>query len=444
MKRLFPFVLVLCCAASAQMQLPAGTRSVDDAPKTVTTVTLRDQAESSLASKDYATAQKQLTQYTVTQPGDARGFYDLGFAEDALSHSSAAEAAYRKAIQIDSKQFEARLGLGLLLARKGDAIGAKEQLLAATESEPAAVSGDDAKAAKARAWRALARLNRAADPAIAREELITALRLSPPTEEDMLFAGELAEAAGDNDDAERQYRLLLGSEMMSAEAAAALGHLLLHEQKTAEAEHVVSQALVKHPDDVPLTTQMADIYVAEGKTADAVPLLVKLHVANPEDTQISMALADFYTQNGQAAAAEPIYKALLAKSPQSVSLLAARGENLIRQMRYAEAESILKQAVARSTEFADTQALANAAAALAFAASENHDPEETLQALDMRAQYGPENPPTLFLRATAYDHLRQVKPAMEYYRKFLTEANGKFPDQEFQARHRLVALEHMK
>jgi len=442
-KRLFPFVLLLCCTAYAQMQLPAGTRSVDDTPKPAT-VTLRDQAESSLASQDYAAAQKLLTQYTATHLEDARGFYDLGFAEDALDDSAAAEAAYRKAIQIDPKQFEARLGLGLLLARKGDAIGAKEQLLAATESEPVGVSGDDAKAAKARAWRALARLNRSADPAIAREELITALRLSPPTEEDTLFAGELAEAAGDNDDAERQYRVLLGSDVMNAEAAAALAHLLLHQQKAAEAEQVVTQALVKHPDDVPLTTQMAGIYAGEGKAADAIPLLAKLYAANPEDTQIAITLADFYTQNGQAASAEPIYKSLMAKSPQPVSLLTARGENLIRQKRNGEAEAILKQAVARSTEFAETAALANAAAALAYAASENHDAPETLQALDLRARYSPETPATLFLRATSYDRLKQYQPAIGYYQMFLTAANGKLPDQEFEARHRIIALKNMK
>jgi hypothetical protein len=30
------------------------------------------------------------------------------------------------------------------------------------------------------------------------------------------------------------------------------------------------------------------------------------------------------------------------------------------------------------------------------------------------------------------------------YRAFLSVANGKFPDQEFQARHRLIALQNVK
>jgi len=46
-----------------------------------------------------------------------------------------------------------------------------------------------------------------------------------------------------------------------------------------------------------------------------------------------------------------------------------------------------------------------------------------------------------FLRATAYDSLRLYKPAATNYKLFLAAAAGKFPDQEFQARHRLKAIE---
>jgi hypothetical protein len=45
--------------------------------------------------------------------------------------------------------------------------------------------------------------------------------------------------------------------------------------------------------------------------------------------------------------------------------------------------------------------------------------------------------------ATAYDNLHQRKSAAEYYQKFLAAAQGNFPDQEWQAKHRLVALGNM-
>jgi hypothetical protein len=49
-----------------------------------------------------------------------------------------------------------------------------------------------------------------------------------------------------------------------------------------------------------------------------------------------------------------------------------------------------------------------------------------------------------FLRATAYDHLGDKKQAAADYHLFLDAANGKYPDQEWQATHRLIAIEPKK
>jgi hypothetical protein len=58
----------------------------------------------------------------------------------------------------------------------------------------------------------------------------------------------------------------------------------------------------------------------------------------------------------------------------------------------------------------------------------------------MRSKYAPETAATLFLWATAYDNLHQSRSAADYYHRFLAAAQGKFPDQEWQAKHRLTAL----
>jgi hypothetical protein len=52
-----------------------------------------------------------------------------------------------------------------------------------------------------------------------------------------------------------------------------------------------------------------------------------------------------------------------------------------------------------------------------------------------------ENTSTLFLWATAYDALHQKEQAAAYYHRFLIAANGKLPNQEWQARQRLQILE---
>ena len=78
---------------------------------------------------------------------------------------------------------------------------------------------------------------------------------------------------------------------------------------------------------------------------------------------------------------------------------------------------------------------------LAFAASQNNEPGLALKALDARAKLLPESPITYFMRASAYDHLLDVKKAVANYHLFLQSANGKYPEQEWQAKHRLIALE---
>ena len=78
---------------------------------------------------------------------------------------------------------------------------------------------------------------------------------------------------------------------------------------------------------------------------------------------------------------------------------------------------------------------------MAFAANENKDFALTIKALDARAKFLPELPATYFLRAVAYDHFHDNKNAAANYHKFLDTDGGKNPDQEWQAQHRLVAIE---
>jgi tetratricopeptide (TPR) repeat protein len=140
----------------------------------------------------------------------------------------------------------------------------------------------------------------------------------------------------------------------------------------------------------------------------------------------------------------PLYTTLAASSPQDPTLLDDSADTLIHLKRYAEAEALLQRAVAKPDAFLSKEDLGNAASHLAFAASANNDPKATLQALTLRATVLPNSPSALFLEATAHDKLHQTKQATDLYKQFLSVANGKFPDEEWEARHRLIALEHTK
>lgn len=426
--------LLLCALSSAlcsaQSQLPSGTSVPGDVQQQTQPSPLA-QAESAIAAQNYAAAATQLDAWLATHPADARALFDRGYVADAQGETGDAASWYRKAIAADPKQFESRLALGLLLAGQGDAAGARTELYAATSLDP----NPPNPAAKAQAYRALAQLLRRSDPIGARDALVEALKLTPETPADTLLAAQIADAAGDSTLAEQEYRKLLQEQPGSPQATAGLAHLFIEDKRYTDAEPLVSAALAQHPNDPSLNAEMAVILNGEGKPADALAVLQKLHTLEPGNADVTGMLADAEFQAGDLDAADALYQQLLAAAPNDPDLLDFHGQILIRQQHYADALAAFQKAAAARP--ADVDAWSG----IAFADSKLSRWTDELHALSMRSKFAPENPSSLFLWATAYDNLHQNKTAADYYHRFLAAAQGKFPDQEWQARHRLIALE---
>lgn len=387
-------------------------------------------AESAIASSDWKTAESKLDAYLAAHPTDARALFDAGYVADAQNRLDDAVALYRRAIAANPKSFEAHLSLGLLLARQNKLADARPELVAATTLDP----GEAGPELKARAWRALARIDRATDPATASNDLLEALKLSPETPEDTLLAAELAEQSGQNDAAEKAYHRVLAKDPHSVPANAGLAHILMLRKQYAEAETLLRAALTAAPDDPTLNAQLAAVLVAEDD-AEALPLLQKLHDAHPADPAITRMLAEVLAVAGDYAGSDQLYLHLLASNPEDVNLLVAHGQNLVRQAQMVEAAKVFDKATQIDPANGD------AWSGLAFAAFRTSRPDLTLHALTMRSRTLPENPATLFLWAQAYDSLHQKQQAAAYYHRFLEAAGGKMPDQEWQARQRLQILE---
>ena len=434
--------LFLSLTFAAHAQLPAGTTDTTAQPQPAPQDPLRAEANDALDKQDYPTALKLLTALAEKNPTDAHLLYDLAFTQDALaetpSQTSTAETTYRRAIAADATYFEPHLALGLLLARSGKLAVAHAELTLAT------TLNTDNPLLKARAYRALARIDRTTNYALASDELLAALKLSPETSDDILLSGELAEASGDPTSAELAYRRLLAVDPKNQDATAALIHLLLTQKKSDQAETLLTAALANDPDSPTLNAQLASLYEQQGKTAQALPIVEKLHAAHPGDAALTRLLAHLYTLSDQYDKAATLYAALVIATPQDVTLVDDSANALIHVRKFAEAEALLKRAIAQPSAFPGNDDLALAASHLAFAASQNNDPTTTLQALEIRDRVLPQSPSSLFLAATAHDKLHQVKLASDLYKQFLSVANGKFPDEEWEARHRLLTLEHMK
>ncbi len=392
-------------------------------------------AEAAMASSDWKTAEAKLEPWLATHPQDGRALFDAGYVADSEKRPDDAAGLYRRAIAANPKSFEAHISLGLLLARQGKPAEARPELEAATKLDP----GEAGPGLKARAWRALAQIDRSGaegggDATEAANDLLEALKLSPETPSDILLSASLAEDSGAYDEAEAAYRRALAQDAQSEPANAGLAHLLIRKKEYPEAETLLRAALVKLPDDPALTAQLATVLAAEDK-AEALPLLQKLHAEHPADPAITNMLASVLSDAGDAAGSDQLYVKLLEADAENPDLLSAHGQNLVRLGKFAEALAVFDKATQIDPSNTDGWS------GLAFAASKLNQPAVTLHALTMRSKFLPENASTYFLWATSYDTLHERTQAAVYYHHFLDAAAGKFPNQEWQARQRLHLLE---
>lgn len=420
----------VCCFAQQSSPPPSAPISTDAPAATVQPSSDPvAAAEAAIATSDWKSAEVKLDPWLLAHPADARALFDAGYVADAQNRLDDAASLYRRAVAADPKSFEAHLSLGLLLARQNKPAEARPELVAATSLNP----GDADPALKARAWRALASIDRSANPTAASSDLLEALRLTPETTSDTLLAAELAEQTGQNDAAQTAYRRVLAKEPTSVPATVGLAHLLILGKQFADAEPLLRAALAKAPDDPTLNAELATVLADQDK-AEALPLLQNLHVAHPADPAITRMLAAVLADAGDYASSDQLDLHLLAATPNDVDLLIAHGQNLVHEGQLASAFAAFDKATQINPASSDGWS------GLAFAASRTARPSVTLHALTMRSRYEPENASTLFLWATAYDSLHEKQQAVAYYRRFLDASAGKFPNQEWQARQRLQAL----
>jgi tetratricopeptide (TPR) repeat protein len=384
-------------------------------------------AESLLQKQQYPQAEVKLQTIVTQQAENPQAWFDLGFAQSHQGKTTEAVAAYKKATQLDPKWFEAQQNLGLALAKSGDLNAAASALKTAVTLKPI-VGGQQALAA---AWLSLARVTEENAPQESLAAYQKAVELDPANTEAQLGAARLTERAGNTAAAEQQYlKLAAAGDNDSIER---LISLYLKQKRFADAESWLHKYISANPKNSAAQLQLGKLQAAEGKSQEAIATLEPLYKASP-DPKVARDLASLYLETKQYPAATDLLRPLIAESPADAQLYLDYGTALMHQLKYPEAQAALLKAIQLNSN------LVQAYSDLAYAAEQNKNYQLTIRALDARAKIQPETPGTLFLRATAYDNLRMYKPAAENYKLFLKAADGKFPDQEFQARHRLKAI----
>ena len=433
-KRLIP--ALLCGLVASGFSQDTG-RSVRHHPAPVAedlASNLLDQAETLLTKGDAAGAKPLLEQATQENPKSYQAWYDLGYAEQSLNERDQAIAAYRKSLEINPKVFEANLNLGMLLASTGQKDEAVRYLKAATELQPASYP----ERSKEHAWLSLGRVLLPDDSAGAEQAFLSASKLVPSDPQPHLLLGELYENSGKLDQAKAQYQQSLGATdaQQRAQALRGLVNVAVASKQYGEAEANVRQYLATAPNDSQAHLLLGRLLAAQGKNDEA---LHELDAAgNQNDSAVLREKAALLSAVHRESDAIPIYKLLVSTSSNDAQLRYEYGLALMHEHQWAPAEEQLLAAVKLNPN------LAPAYGDLAVVASDNQQYDLTLKALEVRTKLLGDNPGTFFLRATALDHLRRFPEATENYRQFLAAANGKYPDEEWKARHRLIAIEKLK
>ncbi len=409
-------------------QVPRPTDSQRSTPQTKTPDAL-PAAESLLQKQQYDLAEAQLQTLSKNQPGNPQAWFDLGFAESHLGKTADAITAYKKAVELSPKWFEANLNLGLALAKAGNFPEAATALRAATALKPSA----GGQQALSNAWFSLAQVLEESAPKEALAAYQKAAELNPADAEAVLGAGKMMENQGDLPGAEKQY--LAAVQMGSNGGVERLISLYLRQQRLPDAETWLRKYLAANPRNAAGQAQLARILVAEGKTQDAIAALEAVNSTSP-DPAVSRELASLYLEGKQYDAAARLLQDLVQKNPADGQLHCNLGSALVHQHKYPEAEAEFLQGLKINPRQDD------AYWELAYAAQQNKHYELAIHALDARAQRLPETATTYWIRAVSYDSLGAFKPAAQNYKLFLAADAGKLPDEEFKARHRLKAIEH--
>jgi tetratricopeptide (TPR) repeat protein len=391
-----------------------------------------NQAETSIQKHDYASAEPLLRKVVAEDAANYEAWFDLGFVENGLGKVDESITAYRKSVEAKPDVFEPNLNLGLQLAKTSQP-DAERYLRAATQLKPTSHVAEG----QARAWLSLGRVVETSKP----EEAIAAYRqaaiLQPRDTEPHLAAGLLLEKEGKTSESIAEYQQAFALDP-SSDATTALANIYMRAHRFPEAEEYLRKLVEAHADDAGAHIQLGRTFAAEGKNDAAIAELETGTKLAPTDLSAQRDLADLYSTTGKNDRAEALYRALIAGNPNDPELHHTLGQILLREKKFPDAQQellvTLKQKPTLGEAYGD----------LAFAASENKNYPLTIRALDERGKLLPETPITYFLRASAYDHLKDYKRAAVNYHLFLDNSNGKYPDQEWQAKHRLIAIEPKK
>ena len=382
---------------------------------------LQDDGLKALDQQNYTQAAEIFSKLAAADPKDFSAFFNLALAEIGLRKDSQAAEHFKQVLTLKPGLYEAELNLAILQLKSHNAADALPLLRDAAKQKTntarpqrylgdALMARDDASGASD-AYRAAL----AADPKLAAAELGLGQALLKQNQ--MAAALPHYKQAAFLDPKLKSYQL---------EIASALAQSGVRDKAI--------DFLKDFPDDAGAREELGRIYLAANKPGDAVDQFQAAVKLSPTSAN-QLALATALIRNKEEEAAKPILEQALAANPQDYDLRMVVGRIHRDKREFLPAANQFLEATRLKPDSAEAW---NEAAAVLVLAEQY---PQALAALDRVHNLNADTAGDYYFRAIVLDKLRQVKPALASYRRFLEMSQGKNPDQEFIARQRSRILE---
>src|SRR5580704_6389602 len=382
---------------------------------------LSEQGLKALDEQRYPAAVDNLTQAIAADPKNYSLHFNLALAFSLMGKNAEAIPEYKKTLELKPDLYQAQLNLGISLLREKQPAEAAQYLTTA--------AAQNAKEYRANYYLAAALLG-TGDFAKAEQAYTTSLAIDPKSPDAEL--GLAHALAGENklDDAAVHFK-------KAAELNASYRDDLLELGNMYEAAKQPEQAIAiyqQFPENPGAQERLGDLLLKAGKPADAIASLQVAVAKSPTEANRA-ALAEGYLKNSEPGKAQPLVEQILATDPDNFEIRMLHGRLIRDQRKFPDAAAEFERATKLKPDA--PQAWSELAGVLVMA--ENYPP--ALAALDRIASLHAEKPGHVFLRAIVLDKIRDLKPAVESYQRFLQMSQGENPNQEWQARQRIKLLQ---
>lgn len=369
-----------------------------------------------LDAHKYQEAADLFSKAVDADPGDYAANFNLALAYSLLGKAAEAIPAYKKTLDLKPGLYEAELNLGILLVGQKQAQEAIPYLRGAVEAKP--------KEFRPRSYLAGAELA-LGDFAKAEEDYKAALELDPKSAAAQLGLAHAQAKLNHLPEAAEHFRQAAALDASYRDSLLELAALYETAKQPAEAIAIYQQ----FPENVGAQERLGELLIEAQRYPEAIEVLQKVTQKDPTPAN-NLALGHAYSLHKEPEKAVVLFEKAVAEDPANYDLRMLYGRALRDQKKYNLAANQFYAAAERKP---DAKEAWNELITMLVLLE---DYPRAIAALDKVKALGGETPGHFFFRAIILDKTKQLKPALEAYRQFLATANGKYPDQEFQARQR--------